>query len=106
MISKNMVKSKASSVHPSHAATQANHCSLVGSFHHATDEPERSAAVVMAFPPRVSQGSQVRILWRERPADGNARCAVFREDFGKSSQAALPRSYIGRLSGATPGNRR
>src|ERR1700731_2589189 len=79
MISKNMVKSKASSVHPSHAATQANHCSLVGSFHHATDEPERSAAVVMAFPPRVSQGSQVRIFGRDRPADGNARCAVLRE---------------------------
>jgi hypothetical protein len=79
---------------------------MSGSFHHATDEPERSAAVVMAFPPRALQGSQVRIFWRERPADGNARCAVFREDFGKSSQAALPRSYIGRLSGATPVNRR
>jgi hypothetical protein len=31
-----MVKSNASSVQPSHAAIQANHWSLVGSFHHGT----------------------------------------------------------------------
>ena len=34
MISRNTVKSKASSVQPSHAAHQASHWSLVGSFHH------------------------------------------------------------------------
>src|SRR5215472_16199285 len=33
MISRKIVKSKASSVHPSQAATQAYHWSLVGSFH-------------------------------------------------------------------------
>src|SRR5205085_2926747 len=36
MISRNTVKSKASSVQPSHAAHQAIHWSLVGSFHHGT----------------------------------------------------------------------
>ncbi len=34
MISRKIVKSNASSVQPSHAADQASHCSLVGSFHH------------------------------------------------------------------------
>ena len=34
MINRKIVKSKASRVHPSQAATQASHCSLVGSFHH------------------------------------------------------------------------
>src|SRR6478672_4550183 len=34
MSSRKMVKSNASSVQPSHAAIQANHWSLVGSFHH------------------------------------------------------------------------
>src|SRR5215469_10835632 len=36
MISRKIVKSKESRVQPSHAATQANHWSLVGSFHHGT----------------------------------------------------------------------
>src|ERR1700726_4496600 len=36
MISRKMVKSKASRVQPNHAATQAFHWSLVGSFHHWT----------------------------------------------------------------------
>src|SRR5262249_11309986 len=36
MISRNTVKSNASSVHPSQAAHQAYHWSLVGSLHHAT----------------------------------------------------------------------
>ena len=36
MISRKIEKSNASSVQPSHAATQACHCSLVGSFHHGT----------------------------------------------------------------------
>src|SRR5215472_4306537 len=35
MISRKIVKSNASRVQPSHAADQASHCSLVGSFHHA-----------------------------------------------------------------------
>ena len=34
-----IVKSKESSVHPSHAAIQACHCSLVGSRHHAICRP-------------------------------------------------------------------
>src|SRR5215469_5224384 len=34
MISRKIVKSKASKVQPSQAATHASHCSLVGSFHH------------------------------------------------------------------------
>src|SRR5215472_6269333 len=34
MISRKIVKSKASRVQPSQAATHASHCSLVGSFHH------------------------------------------------------------------------
>jgi hypothetical protein len=37
MISRKTVKSNASSVHPSHAAMNAYHWSLVGSFHHGTD---------------------------------------------------------------------
>src|SRR6202048_4253077 len=36
MISRKIVKSKASRVQPSHAATQASHWSLVGSFHQGT----------------------------------------------------------------------
>src|SRR5215831_19591787 len=36
MMSRKTVKSKASSVQPSHAAHQASHWSLVGSFHHGT----------------------------------------------------------------------
>src|SRR5579863_4473438 len=36
MISRNMVKSKASRVQPSQAAHQASHWSLVGSFHHGS----------------------------------------------------------------------
>jgi hypothetical protein len=35
MINRKMVKSKASSVHPSQEATKANHCSRVGSRHQA-----------------------------------------------------------------------
>src|SRR5271166_209510 len=34
MISRKILKSNASRVQPSQAATQASHCSLVGSFHH------------------------------------------------------------------------
>src|SRR5262249_14152892 len=49
MMSRNMVKSKASSVQPSQAANQASHWSLVGSFHHGTGESEAPAVFVMAF---------------------------------------------------------
>jgi hypothetical protein len=35
-MSRNIVKSKASSVQPSQAATHASHWSFVGSFHHGT----------------------------------------------------------------------
>src|SRR5580704_14070026 len=54
---KKIVKSNASSIHPKHAANQANHWSLVGSFHHATDKSEASAAIAsaMPFPPAESQ---------------------------------------------------
>src|SRR6516164_5517157 len=38
MMSRKMVKSKASRVHPSQAAIHAFHCSLVGSFHHGISE--------------------------------------------------------------------
>ena len=39
MMKMKIVKSKESSVHPSHAAIQACHCSLVGSRHHAICRP-------------------------------------------------------------------
>src|SRR6516165_9903866 len=44
MISRNMVKSKASSVQPSQAAHHAFHCSLLGSFHQGISEDELSMA--------------------------------------------------------------
>src|ERR1700730_15255442 len=50
MINRKIVKSKESRVQPSHAATQAHHWSLVGSFHHGrvlTFSP-----AVIGFPPR------------------------------------------------------
>jgi hypothetical protein len=98
MIRRNMVKSNASSVHPSHAATQASHCSLVGSFHHGTDDLEASAAadgleasaaVVMAFPPRRLRVGNFGGSARRR----HAGCAASREDFDKillGSFAAKP----------------
>ena len=52
MISKNTVKSKASSVQPSQAAHQASHCSLVGSRHHGIMLTV-SAAAVITVPPGV-----------------------------------------------------
>ena len=51
MINRKIVKSKESRVQPSHAAHQAVHCSLVGSFHQATDSA-RAAATVMLPPLR------------------------------------------------------
>src|SRR5271154_636019 len=48
MISRNMVKSKASSVHPSQPATQASHWSFVGSRHQAT-EPAAVAGFLASF---------------------------------------------------------
>src|SRR5215467_3074439 len=49
MMSRNMVKSNASSVQPNHAAHQASHWSFVGSFHHGI-VPAVVTAVVMAHP--------------------------------------------------------
>src|ERR1700756_3880287 len=46
MISRNTVKSKASSVQPSHAAHQAYHWSLVGSLHHGTAFMILTAAIL------------------------------------------------------------
>ena len=51
MISRNMVKSKASSVQPSQAAHQASHWSLVGSFHHGIGFIASCMAVIAAIPP-------------------------------------------------------
>src|SRR5262252_3089882 len=47
MINKNAVKSKASRVQPSQAATQAYHWSLVGSFHQGTPSKVSTAAIVL-----------------------------------------------------------
>ena len=49
MISRKIVKSKASSVQPSQAATHASHWSLVGSFHHGMFVTVSAAA--MPHPP-------------------------------------------------------
>ena len=46
MISRNTVKSKASKVQPSHAAHQAYHWSLVGSFHHGMFFTVSTAAIL------------------------------------------------------------
>src|SRR5215831_19423492 len=46
MINRNTVKSKASSVQPSHAAHHAYHWSLVGSFHHTVLSTVSTAAIV------------------------------------------------------------
>src|SRR5262245_35883629 len=43
------VKSKASSIQPKKPANQANHWSLVGSFHHATDRSDAPVAIAMAL---------------------------------------------------------
>src|SRR6516165_7206265 len=82
MISRNMVKSKASIVHPSHGATHANHCSLVGSFHQGTDRSEAPAAIVRAFLPGGVPESAVWQFQRKAPADGTLAARSIREDFG------------------------
>ena len=46
MISRKIVKSKASRVQPSQAATQASHCSLVGSFYHGMALRASTAIVI------------------------------------------------------------
>src|SRR5690349_15214315 len=104
MIRRNMVKSKASSVHPSHAATQASHWSLVGSFHHGTDDLEASAAadgleasaaVVTAFPPR-----RLRVRhFGEAPADGMLAVRHPARISTKSSSAALPQNLPRMITG-------
>ena len=53
MISRKIVKSKASRVQPSQAATQACHWSLVGSFHHGMGLPVSTA---MAMKPLLLDG--------------------------------------------------
>src|ERR1700728_177973 len=50
MISRKMVKSKASSVQPSHAAHQAVHWSLVGSFHQGIDGVLPTAVAIICSP--------------------------------------------------------
>jgi hypothetical protein len=55
MISRKIVKSKASRTQPSQAAIQACHYSRVGSFHHATGVA-MSAASAIVFPP-IEMGS-------------------------------------------------
>src|SRR5215472_8386544 len=51
MIKRKMVKSKESRVQPSQAATQASHCSLVGSFHHGTDAEATGRVSSSCVPP-------------------------------------------------------
>src|SRR5215813_3162953 len=51
MMSRKMVKSNASSVQPSHAAHQAIHCSLVGSFHHGIGRPVPAAVDIKSCAP-------------------------------------------------------
>jgi hypothetical protein len=51
MISRKIVKSKASKVHPSQAATQASHWSLVGSFHHGMGFKPPATIVIRPFFP-------------------------------------------------------
>src|SRR6266478_5449045 len=51
VIVRTTVKSKASSVHPSHAAHQAYHWSLVGSFHHGTAFTVSRSTAVITTPP-------------------------------------------------------
>src|SRR6516165_1327407 len=46
MISRKIVKSNESRVQPSHAATQASHCSLVGSFHHGISLVSATTVVI------------------------------------------------------------
>src|SRR6516162_711558 len=48
MIKRKIVKSKESNVHPSQAATQAYHWSLVGSFHHGTGLIISIAAMIVS----------------------------------------------------------
>src|SRR6202035_1256256 len=58
MISRNTVKSKASSVQPSQAAHHAIHWSLVGSFHHGT-AAAAPTTVAMAHPSLMRQLQQL-----------------------------------------------
>ena len=59
MMSRKMVKSKASSVQPSHAATHAIHCSLVGSRHHGAVPGDSVAKLIGNAPPSfTSRGSR------------------------------------------------
>src|SRR5215471_7886176 len=69
MMSRNMVKSNASSVQPNHAAHQASHWSFVGSFHHGV-VPAVVTAVVMAHPwsqaGSITYAKTVFVAWTHR----------------------------------------
>src|SRR5215472_3101865 len=93
MMSRNMVKSKASSVQPSQAANQASHWSLVGSFHHGTGESEAPPAFVMAF--LENRGIvTVRLFQRKAPADGTL---VARDIRARTSARSSLLAYATRL---------
>src|SRR6516165_4765132 len=93
MMSRNMVKSKASSVQPSQAADQASHWSLVGSFHHGTGGSEAPAAFVMAF--LENRGiATVRLFQRKAPADGTL---VTRDIRARTSARSSLAAYAARL---------
>src|SRR5215469_7309650 len=64
-----IVKSKASSVQPSHAPTQASHCSLVGSFHHGIGVV---AAIVVIRNSLVLLASLRAARWKRSP--GGPKC--------------------------------
>src|SRR5215471_15281653 len=81
MISRKMVKSNASSVQPSHAAHQAIHWSLVGSFHHGIccefatadmlDLPPRNVTISNERRTNGCRGRAMRLLsqaWDETPS--------------------------------------
>src|SRR5437660_2311281 len=90
MIKRNTVKSKASSVHPSQAAHQAYHWSLVGSFHHGMVFRVSTAAI--AFPP-FPDGSSAE-LCRNRKAAIRECLAFFTHssDGAAAGIAGLPPS--------------
>jgi hypothetical protein len=69
--SRKMVKSKASRVHPSQAATQASHWSLVGSFHHGIG-CVFAVAADMKRSPCFCHFSEFRLRFTERPRHATA----------------------------------
>jgi hypothetical protein len=93
-----MVKSKASSVQPSQAAHQASHWSLVGSFHHATDNRRHQRLSTWRYLPG-SQGSyRLEYFQWKRPPTASLRSIPrgFRQDRLGSFAAKLHRLLVGR----------